>query len=106
MAVKRLESENYKILARNWRYSRAEIDIIAKQEDILVFIEVKTRTSEYYGKPEDAVSSYKEGLILDAAQRYMEQIGHDWEIRFDIISIIVTASGDLKKLDHYQDAFF
>ena len=98
--------QNYRILERNWRYSRAEIDIIAIQDDILVFIEVKTRSSTYFGAPEDSVDSKKEALIMDAAQRYMEEIDHTWEIRFDIVSILLDKSLKVIKIEHFEDAFF
>lgn len=106
LAQNHLVSAGYEILESNWRYSKAEIDIIAKSEEILVFVEVKTRSYDFYGKPEEAVSQKQEGLIMDAAQRYMEEVGHDWEIRFDIISIIMTKKGVLKSLEHFEDAFF
>jgi len=106
LAAKHLSLDNYQILETNWRYSKAEIDIIAKRDDILVFIEVKTRSYDYYGKPEEAVTPKQEHLIMDAAQRYMEEVGHEWEIRFDIISIILDKNKSLSKLEHFKDAFF
>ena len=104
LAEKYLLENGYQILERNWRFSRAEIDIIAKDGEILVFVEVKTRSSELFGKPEESVSPRKEALLKDAAAVYMEQIGHDWEIRFDIISFLIT--GDTYSYKHYKDAFF
>jgi putative endonuclease len=106
LAREYLESKGYAILECNWRYSRAEIDIIAKHEDILIFIEVKTRSYDYYGQPETAVSPGKEALIIDAAQRYMEHIDYDWQIRFDIISIILDKHLKVSQLKHFEDAFF
>lgn len=106
LAKQYLEKKGYQIEATNWRYSRAEIDIIAKQDEILVFVEVKTRSYNYYGEPSDSVGTHKETLIMDAAQRYMESVGHDWEVRFDIISIILRGSGDCEKLEHFEDAFY
>jgi len=106
LAVNHLISEDYEILETNWRYSRAEIDIIAQKEGVLIFIEVKTRTSQFYGQPEDAIGQAKEALIMDAAQRYMDKISYDWEVRFDVISIIVTKSGQKKALNHFEDVFF
>jgi len=100
-----LEKAGYQILERNWRYSKAEIDIIAKKDDALIFIEVKTRSYDYYGKPEESVTSFKERLIIDAANRYMELTGHDWEIRFDIISLLANKN-DGFHLEHFEDAFF
>ena len=99
-----LKKKGYHILERNWRFSKAEIDIITKDGEILVFVEVKTRSTAIFGEPEDSVSSKKEDLISDAAAVYMEQIGHGWEIRFDIISIILNEEGH--SIKHFEDAFF
>jgi putative endonuclease len=99
-----LVENGYQILERNWRFSRAEVDIIAKDGEVLVFVEVKTRSSDIFGKPEESVSPKKEALIKDAAAVYMEQINHQWEIRFDIISILIK--GDGHSMEHFKDAFF
>lgn len=106
LAKKYLSENGYKILAENWRYKKAEIDVICKKDNILVFIEVKTKSYDFYGKPEESVASAQEARIMDAAQRYMEEIGYDWEIRFDIISIILDKSLNASKIDHFEDAFF
>ncbi len=106
LATNYLISHGYEIQEKNWRFSKAEIDIIAKEGEILVFVEVKTRSYTYYGKPEDSVNAKKEALIMDAAQRYMEKTGHDWEIRFDIISIILGGDNRAVQINHYKDAFF
>lgn len=100
-----LYHQAYDILERNWRFKKAEIDIIAKKGDCLIFIEVKTKSYTYFGEPEEQVSDLKESLIFDAAQRYMEYIGHDWEIRFDIIAIILDGDKKVKKISHFKDAF-
>jgi putative endonuclease len=104
-AVKYLQSIDYTILEQNWRFSRAEIDIIALDGEVLVFIEVKTRAYTYFGQPEEFVSTYKEKLISDAATQYMTKITHEWEIRFDIISIILNEDGSMN-LEHFKDAWF
>lgn len=104
LAEKYLLESGYQILERNWRFSRAEVDIIAKDAEILVFVEVKTRSSDAFGKPEESVTPKKEALLKDAASVYMEQISHDWEIRFDIISILVNGEGH--SIEHFKDAFF
>jgi len=106
LAVNQLKMSGLTILERNWRYSKAEIDIIAKEGEILVFVEVKTRSYEHYGQPEEFVSPDQEALIMDAAQRYMEEIGHEWEIRFDIISIILKKAPVEPEIKHFKDAFF
>ncbi len=99
-----LIGEGYQILECNWRFSKAEIDIIAKKGEMLVFVEVKTRSSIHYGKPEEFITKHKENLILDAAFEYMQKINHQWEIRFDFISIHYKPN-DKSKIDHFKDVF-
>jgi len=84
-----------------------QIDIIAQDEYGLVFIEVKTRTSSSFGQPEEFVSSHQEELIFGAAQIYMEENDYDWEMRFDIISILVKEHSEWKdyNIKHIKDVF-
>lgn len=105
LAVKYLQKLNYTIIETNWRYSKSEIDIIAYDGDILVFVEVKTRSYDYYGQPEDSIDAKKELMIAEGAAAYMRFSGHNWAIRFDIISIILPKSGT-PNITHYKDAFF
>ncbi len=100
-----LEKQGYEILDRNWRFQHAEIDIIARNENTLIFIEVKSRSDDYFGEPEDAVSPRKMTLIADAATRYMELMDHEWAVRFDVISLIIK-SEEVYTLDHHKDSFF
>ncbi len=107
LAVQFLEQqEGWTILECNWRYRRAEVDIIAREGTTLVFIEVKTRTYIYQGnQPEDYVSPAKETLLLAAAGAYMEKINYDWEVRFDILSVLLKKNGT-HEIRHLKDAFF
>jgi len=106
LASEFLRSQGYEILERNWRYKKAEIDLIAKDSQALVFVEVKSRTNTSHGQPEEFVDSNKESMMMDSAQRYMEKIEYEWEIRFDIISIVFDKSLEVKKIEHFKDAFF
>jgi putative endonuclease len=94
------EKMGYEIIARNYRYKRAEIDLIIKKENLLVFVEVKLRSTVIFGLPEDAVDEKKEEMVLSAADNYIYE--NDWkgEIRFDVISIISK-----KEIKHFEDAF-
>lgn len=105
IACQYLLSRGYRIVDRNWRYSRAEVDIIAYDVDTLVFVEVKTKSYIHYGKPEESVSAFKERLYFDAANVYMELHEHEDEIRFDIIGVVIDNEGKAT-LDHIEDAFF
>ena len=105
LAQKLLAQKGYKILETNWRYKKAELDIICIKDEVLIFVEVKTRSTVKYGQPEDFVSSAKRRLMFGAANAYMDQINHTWEIRFDVISIIMNRLYP-PKLTHFEDAFF
>lgn len=105
LAVSYLRQKQYEILHCNWTWGRKEIDIIARQNNTIVFVEVKTRSSQRFGMPEEAVHHDKEEHLLGAADRYLEQYGLQPDaIRFDIISITATAAG-LQEILHLEDAF-
>lgn len=104
LAFDYLMSKGYYVLEQNWRFSRAEIDIIAMDGEILVFIEVKTRSYDFYGEPASTVDQKKQRLIMDAASIYADKINHEWEVRFDIIGLIIDKKST--NLKHYKDAFF
>ncbi len=82
-----------------------ELDLIARLGECLVFVEVKTRRGLGYGHPSAAVSPAKEKNICRAASAYLEEINHTWEIRFDIIAILLHPDGS-HVLEHIEDAFF
>ena len=105
LAAHFLRANGYTVKARNWRWKRAEIDIIAEQEQTLIFVEVKTRSSDQFGTPEMAISKRKERLIAAAATAYMEQTGHEWALRFDIVSVQLRV-GEAPEINHFEDAFF
>ena len=92
-------------MVRNWRYKRAEIDIIARENGVLVFVEVKTRAYSAFGLPEEMVDQRKRKLLIDAAMAYMRSVGHEWEIRFDIVSVL-GEPGKPTEIKHFRDAFF
>ena len=100
-----LKKKGYTILQTNWRYGRAEIDIIASIKSTLVFIEVKTRSGDSFGPPEAFVSEKKERLMADAAHVYMDKYDHQGEIRFDIMSVLIKAY-EPPQISHFEDAFF
>jgi putative endonuclease len=105
LAVGFLTNKGYTILETNWRSGKAEVDIIAKTKEILVFVEVKTRSSVQYGFPEEFVTDKKERLLFRAAGNYMRLINHDWEIRFDIISVVLHQTNE-PEITHFMDTYF
>lgn len=104
LAVNYLLKNHYIILERNWRFQRAEIDIIAKKEDQIIIIEVKTRTSNYFGDPQSFVSEEKIKLLLYAANQYLVSNNITLEARFDILAIIKNKS--TQEISHFKEAFY
>lgn len=103
VAVTYLLRKGYIILERNWRFSRDEIDIIAKDRDWLVIVEVKTRTSAWFGEPEMAVTRSKQKALVRAAEGYIQEKDYKGETRFDVIGILFD-NGKVE-LNHIEDAF-
>lgn len=101
----------YRILHRNYRYHRNEIDIIAKDKQTLCFIEVKTRSSDAKGHPLEAVTPEKQKEIIRAASAYLACLpGTEPDCRFDVIAIVAHSfiNGKIKDFDleHITNAFF
>jgi putative endonuclease len=99
-----LQSKGYIILARNYRFRKAEVDIIAEHEGHLIFIEVRSKKNAAFGFPEQTISSKKEELYLQAAEHYMEKNPSALKLRFDLISIINNTSGI--EIKHFEDVDF
>jgi putative endonuclease len=104
LAEQFLISNGYAILDRNWRVGHKEIDIICKQEDLYIFVEVKTRTSVRQGMPEESISASKITSVTEAARIYLYEKQYK-DIRFDVISIILKKNEDFEIL-HIKDAFY
>ena len=102
-AVKYLKKEGYEILETNWHFHRYEIDIIARKNEVLAIVEVKTRATDYFGDPEDAVDYKKRRRIVESADAYIEERDLDIEVRFDIVAILKINGG--LKLRYIEDAF-
>ena len=102
-AVNFLLANGYEVLQRNFRFGRAEIDIIAQKNAVIVFIEVKTRKNNNYGYPESYLSEPQQERIHLAAEEYVLQNEWQGNIRFDIISILWDA--DAFNFEHFEDAF-
>lgn len=106
IAAEFLERKGWRIAERNWRAGRGEIDLIAwAEERLLVFVEVKTRAGDGFGGPEEAVDARKQDILARTAGAYMEHIGYDWEIRFDIVAVLLKGDKVLE-IRHVEDAFF
>ena len=99
-----LSQKGYEILGRNERFGKAEIDIVARIGNEIVFVEVKTRTGNYFGFPEEAIDQQKIALMGKAAEQYAEENPEAQEIRFDLISLVLGSGTE--EIVHIEDAFF
>ena len=104
LATQYLLKNGYQILERNYRYLKAEIDIIALKNETLAIVEVKSRTSTYFGSPESFVSQKKIKLLVMASDYYVTNNNLSVTVRFDIISILKEK--ELLNIQHIEDAFY
>ena len=104
MAVDYLKQEGYEILVRNYRYQKAEIDIIARQGGTLAIVEVKSRKIGFLEDVSTTINPKKRQLLVLAANHYVKEMDLDVEVRFDVITII--KKGKNFEIDHLEDAFY
>lgn len=104
LATQHLIQKGYEILHRNWRNGRSEVDIIARIGNDWVFVEVKTRETDYFGYPEEAVDKAKQKQLQKAANAFVEQYTVRGDIRFDIVAIVLNKHQ--QEIYHIEDAFW
>jgi putative endonuclease len=104
LAVEFLQKNGYDILETNYVFQKAEIDIIAKKQNVLAVVEVKTRSSIDFGLPQDFVKPKKIQLLVKAINEYVVSNDLDVEVRFDIIA--VHKENGKFNIEHLEDAFF
>ncbi|RJQ41478.1 MAG: YraN family protein [Nitrospiraceae bacterium] len=103
LAAEFLKAQGYRIIERNYKTPIGELDIIAKDGETLVFVEVKTRSSNAFGYPFEAVDARKKHKLKNLALFYMKALKKNCAARFDVISINLT--GSEKEIEHIKDAF-
>ena len=104
LAAQLLTQKGMRILARNWRCSRGEIDIIARDRDTLVIVEVKTRRGRNAGTPEEGVDERKQAKLCILAQCYIETIGWEGDARIDVVAVELSPAGQLLRVTHWPNA--
>ena|SRR5882672_439284 len=95
LAVNWLHEHGYKILYKNWRHAHVEVDIIATKELVLHFVEVKSRSNDRFGYPEESVSEKKMQNLMLAAEEFLFQFPHWKLIQYDVLSININKNGDI-----------
>ncbi len=101
-----LEAHGYRILARNVRTRYGEIDLVARQGPLVVFVEVKSRTSDRFGHPADAIVPRKRRRLSQLAAMCLQRFGLDQcTVRFDAIAVHLDPGGRVREVEHIPDAF-
>jgi putative endonuclease len=103
-ALEWAKHNGYKVLHTNWHFGKKELDIVATKDNVLIVFEVKTRFSDYWEEPKDAVRMRKQKNIIEAADAYVTQFDYDMEVQFDILSVLHKGNGF--ELEHIPDAFY
>lgn len=104
LAVDYLLKNGYKIIERNYRFDKAEVDVIARKKDVLAIVEVKTRSTSNFGSPEEFVTPKQMQRLVKAVDEYVVVNDLDVEVRFDIVAIVKENKGF--KIDHLENAFY
>ena len=104
IAQQYLVKQGYDILDRNWYYGHLELDIVARDGDELVIVEVKSRNGIRYEHPSEAVTNTKIKRIVEAADAYIQEKDWEGETRFDVVTVIFF--NQKYELEHFKDAFY
>lgn len=104
LAAEFLTAKGFRILSRNFRAGKAEIDIVATDKGILAVVEVKTRTTHFFGEPEEWVTPAKQRMLIKAANTYVKFKSFKGEVRFDVVSVVIGEQGT--QITHIPDAFY
>ena len=103
-ALAYLSEKGYQLLKKNYRFQKAEVDLIMQQDTTLICVEVKARTTDFFGAPEQFISSKKIKLLVRAMDHYLTENTLDMEVRFDVIAC--TVKGNKWTLKHIKNAFY
>ena len=100
-----MRGKGYVILHRNWCFGKKEIDLIAQKNDVLVFIEVKTRSDIGFSYPEEAVTARKQSYLKAAAEAFLDSLPYYFKVQFDVVSVHLSDEV-VKEVVHFEDAFY
>ncbi|MCE7063051.1 YraN family protein [Dyadobacter sp. CY343] len=100
-----LLAKGFEIVEKNYRNRHTEIDLILQKDKMLIFVEVKTRSGTGYGMPEEFVNPAKAKLVMRAAENYIFDKDWHFDVRFDIVSVLILPNGETE-IRHIEDAFY
>ncbi len=115
VAAERLMSEGYEVLARNFRNKWGEVDIVAKtqrksiqgslpcMEEVVVFVEVKTKTGEEYGEPWEMINKHKLKQVENMGHLWCEEFDYHGLCRIDVVGVWLDIEGNIERIEHWED---
>jgi putative endonuclease len=104
LAMRELERRGYRIVERNWRCPAGELDLVAEQHGVLVFVEVRTRRGRERGTPEESLTPRKQAKLIEVAQAYLEEGTADRDWRIDVVAVELSPRGKLLRVDVIENA--
>lgn len=105
-AASHLKRQGWRIIERNWSCRSGELDIIAEQGEIMLFVEVRSRSGLGYGMPAESIDARKIQQVRRTAEVYLHRFGlSDRQIRFDAVAVMLGRNLEIRSLEHIEDAF-
>jgi putative endonuclease len=104
LAARHLLARGYEIVDRNWRCQAGELDLVARDGECLVFVEVRARRGQALGTPEESVTAAKQARLAALADAYVQDQNWAGDYRIDMVAIAFDERGRLLRLDHYENA--
>ena len=105
LAAEFLVDQGHRVLARNWRWRKGELDLVTEIHGTVVVVEVKTRRSHDFGAPEESITAAKQRKLVQTARAYLrDSKKEDAQWRIDLIAIDVDPNGDVRRIEHFEDA--
>ncbi|GAB4559174.1 MAG: YraN family protein [Anaerolineae bacterium] len=104
VAAELLEGRGMEVVARNWRCAYGEIDLVARDGDALVFVEVRTRRSRRLGTPEESITAAKRDRLIELSLAYVAEHGWEGPWRIDVVAIEMGGDGQLIRIEHLRSA--
>ena len=106
IAARHLETRGYVVLARNWRHGHGELDLVAEQGGVIVFVEVRARHGDARGAPEETLGSAKRAKLMETARAWLSVNDRlDAPARIDVVAIDLDARDDVARITHYENAW-
>jgi len=104
LAIVYLKQLGYTIIEINWQRHKYEIDVIAQYQNEIIFVEVKTRATTFFGQPEEAVTLTKQKHLINGADFYIQEKEIDLDARFDVVAIVLNENK--QEIKHIKNAFY